>query len=58
MGRPQDPLEQTRYDSGKKKYHTVKNVRLINAVLTILFLSEPSAGRIHDKRMAEATPSP
>jgi DDE superfamily endonuclease len=33
-------------------------VRLINAVLTILFLSETSEGRTQDKRMAEATPSP
>jgi len=33
-------------------------VRLINAVLTILFLSETYEGRIHDKRMAEATPYP
>ena len=31
---------------------------LINAVLTILFLSETYEGRIHDKRMAEATPDP
>jgi hypothetical protein len=33
-------------------------VLLINAVLTILFLSETSEGRTHDKRMAEATPYP
>jgi DDE superfamily endonuclease len=33
-------------------------VLLINAVLTILFLSETYAGRIHDKRIAEATPYP
>ena len=39
VGRPHDPTEQTRYYSGKKKCHTVKNVLLINAVLTILFLS-------------------
>ena len=31
---------------------------LINAVLTILFLSETYAGSTHDKRMADATPYP
>jgi hypothetical protein len=34
--------------SGKKKDHTVKNVLLVNALLTILFLSATSGGRIHD----------
>jgi hypothetical protein len=36
----------------------VKNVLLINAVLTMLFLSETYAGSAHDKRIAEATPCP
>jgi hypothetical protein len=36
----------------------VKNVLLINAALTILFLSATYGGRTHDKRIAEATPSP
>jgi hypothetical protein len=31
---------------------------LINALLTILFLSETHGGRIHDKRIVEATPYP
>ncbi len=31
---------------------------LIDAALTILFLSETSAGSIHDKRIAQATPYP
>ncbi|SRR6266446_8592443 len=35
-----------------------KNVLLVNALLTILFLSATCGGRIHDKRIAEATPSP
>ncbi|RPJ18949.1 MAG: hypothetical protein EHM33_31100 [Chloroflexi bacterium] len=56
--RPQDPLEQTRCYSGKKKCHTVKNVLLINAVLTILFLSDTYAGSTHDKRIADTTPYP
>jgi hypothetical protein len=33
-------------------------VLLINAVLTILFLSESYVGRTHDKRMADAMPYP
>jgi hypothetical protein len=36
----------------------VKNVLLINAPLTILFLSDTYAGSIHDKRIADAAPSP
>jgi hypothetical protein len=36
----------------------VKNVLLINAALTILFVRETYAGRTHDKRMADATPYP
>jgi hypothetical protein len=36
----------------------VKNVLLINAPLTILFLSDTHGGRVHEKRMAEATPYP
>jgi hypothetical protein len=33
-------------------------VLLINAALTMLFLSETYAGSTHDKRMADATPYP
>jgi len=36
----------------------VKNVLLVNALLTILFLSATHGGRVHDKRIAEATPYP
>src|SRR5215831_10417922 len=56
--RPQDPAEQTACYSGKKKDHTVKNVLLVNALLTILFLSDTYGGRVHELRIAEATPSP
>jgi hypothetical protein len=31
---------------------------LVNTLLIILFLSETSGGRVHDKRIAEATPYP
>ena len=56
--RPQDPLEQTRGYRGKKTCHTVKHVLLINAVLTILFLSDTYGGRTHDKRIAALEPAP
>jgi hypothetical protein len=56
--RPQDPAEQTDCYSGKKKDHTVKNVLLVNALLLILFLSDTYGGRVHDKRIADATPYP
>jgi hypothetical protein len=36
----------------------VKNVLLINAALTILFLSDTYAGSTHEKRIADATPYP
>jgi hypothetical protein len=36
----------------------VQHVVLINAALTILFLSDTYAGSTHDQRMAEATPYP
>jgi hypothetical protein len=36
----------------------VKNVLLVKAPLTILFLSETNGGRVHEKRIAEATPYP
>src|SRR6266571_941451 len=56
--RPQDPGEQTDCYSGKKKDHTVKNVLLVHALLIILFLSDTYGGRIHDKPIADTTPSP
>jgi len=36
----------------------VKNVLLVNALLTILLLSATYGGRVHDKRIADATPYP
>jgi hypothetical protein len=36
----------------------VKNVLLVNALLTILFLSDTYGGRVHDLRIAEASPYP
>jgi len=37
---------------------TVKNVLRVHALLTILFLSATYCGRVHDKRIADATPYP
>jgi hypothetical protein len=56
--RPQDPTQQADCYSGKKKDHTVKNVLLVNAPLTILFLSDTYGGRTHDKPIADPTPYP
>ena len=56
--RPQDPAEQKECYSGKKRDHTVKNVLLVNALLIIRFLSDTYGGRVHDLRVAEATPYP
>ena len=36
----------------------MKNVLLVDAALTILFLSKTYGGSMHDQRMADATPSP
>lgn len=36
----------------------MKNVLLVNTPLTILFLSDTYGGRVHDKRIVEATPYP
>lgn len=36
----------------------MKNLLLVNAPLTIVFLSETADGRIHDKRLADTTPYP
>jgi hypothetical protein len=36
----------------------VKNVLLVNAPLTILFLRDTYGGHVHDKHIDEATPSP
>lgn len=58
IGRPQAAAEQPRWYSGKKKCHTVKNLLLVNAPLTILVLSESTEGRVHDKRLADTTPYP
>src|SRR3977135_287482 len=37
---------------------STSNVLLVNALLTILFLSDTYGGRVHDKPIADATPYP
>jgi hypothetical protein len=51
-------VKQTGCYSGKNKDHTVKNVLLVNALLTILFLSDTYGGRVHDTPIANMTPYP
>jgi hypothetical protein len=58
LERSQAPVEQPHCYGGQNKCHTGKNVLLLNAALTILCLSETSAGSTRDKRIAEATPYP
>jgi hypothetical protein len=56
--RPHDPAEPKASYSGKKREHTGNNVLLVNALLVILFLSDTHGGRVHELRLAEATPYP
>jgi Helix-turn-helix of DDE superfamily endonuclease/DDE superfamily endonuclease len=52
--RPTDAATPTAPYSGKKKAHTDKNVRLINAYTsTVAYLSPPVAGKTHDKKAAD-----
>ena len=55
---PEFPIHFLNIYSCKKKDHTVTNVLLVNALLLILFLSDTYGGRVHDKRIANATPYP
>src|SRR5262249_26952967 len=38
--------------------HTVQNALLVHALLMLLLLSDTDGGRMHEKRIADATPSP
>jgi len=48
-----DQQHQRRYYSGKKRFHTVKNLLLVNALLSVLYLSGTQEGRASDKRIAD-----
>jgi hypothetical protein len=52
--RPQDADKQQENYSGKKKKHTVKNALLTTALCYILFVSPTLAGKVHDKKIADA----
>src|SRR5438552_7290752 len=56
--RPKDQDEHKSHYSGKKKCHTVKNVLLVDKQLKIQYLSETHPGKVHDKRVVDATPYP
>ena len=58
MVRPHDAAAQTACVSGKKNDHTINNVLLGNALRLILLLSDTSGGPVHEKRIADGTPSP
>ena len=56
--RPRDDKQQKLNYSGKKKGHMVKNVLLADQSQRIVFLSDTTAGKTHDKKIADATPYP
>jgi hypothetical protein len=51
VGRSTDMHVQKEYYSGKKGYHTIKNLLISNEQGKILFLGETSEGSIHDIRL-------
>jgi hypothetical protein len=52
--RPKDPKDQTKYYSGKKKQHTVKNQIMVSPETgRILSVSQTVEGKLHDKRLLE-----
>ena len=55
-----DDAEQAQktYPHGAGTRPTVKNVLLIHAPLAVRLLHATYGGRVHEQRMAEATPSP
>jgi len=56
--RRQDAAEQPDCESGKKPAHTGQHGLLVNAPRPLLFRRESHGGRVHEKRLAEAPPSP
>lgn len=56
--RPKNPKDQTRYYSGKKKRHTVKNQLIVNPkTKRILSVSATVEGKLHDKKLMEKDPT-
>jgi hypothetical protein len=50
--------QKSNFATEPKKDHTVTNVLRVNTPLTLLWLRDTYGGRVHDLRMAEATPYP
>ncbi|MBM3283016.1 transposase family protein [Candidatus Gottesmanbacteria bacterium] len=56
--RPKDPKDQTKYYSGKKKRHTVKNqITISPKSKRILSVSLTVEGKLHDKKLFEKDPT-
>ena len=53
--RPKDLETQKSHYSGKKKQHTLKNNLMITLESKVVLLTPSYQGRIHDKRIADAT---
>ncbi len=52
--RPQNPAKQRAHYSGKKKFHTDKNVLLVDEdTRRVLYLSATRPGSLHDKKLAD-----
>jgi hypothetical protein len=51
-------VAQTERERGKHSDHTGKHVLVVPALLRLRWRSDTSGGRVPDKRMADATPSP
>lgn len=51
VGRSTDMQVQKEYYSGKKGYHTIKNILLTNGQGKVLYLGETFEGSAHDKRL-------
>jgi len=55
--RPKSPAKQALYYSGKLKTHSDKNVVVVNAkTKRVGYLSQPYAGKTHDKKIADQEP--
>lgn len=51
--RPKDNDKQRQYFSGKKRWHSLKNILISNALCRVVFLSFTCEGKKHDKKAAD-----
>jgi DDE superfamily endonuclease len=55
--RPKNPAKQALYYSGKQKTHSDKTVVVVNAkTKRVGYLSQPYAGKMHDKKIVDSEP--